>query len=195
MKVNTAKDISQIIGKSTKKFILMLSALLANKPKIKVAIFYNLQKQKAILDFLLNKFQKRSFLIRRIDFLRRVQSLFKNKNVIYLQGGYPKFHRPKKYIVKIDSLKDVKKLIKWRNQIKLENKLIHQHSITTIKQKIEYMIFKEIFNEGRNIRFRGKLNILGFKVLELKIVSFWKISLGSLKEDDLKLFNKFVLRI
>ena len=195
MKVKTAKDITLINGKSTKKFILMLGALLANKPKIKVAIFYNLQKQKAILDFLLNKFQKRSFLIRRIDYLRRVQSLFKNKNVIYLQGGYPKFHHQKKYIVKIDSLKDDKKLIKWRNQIKLENKLIHQHSITTIKQKIEYMIFKEIFNEGKNSRFRGKLNILGFKVLELKIVSFWKISLVSLKEYDLKLFNKFVLRI
>ena len=57
------------------------------------------------------------------------------------------------------------------------------------------MIFKVIFNEGRNRRFKGKLNILGFKVLELKIVSFWKISLVSLKEDDLKLFNKFVLRI
>ena len=101
MKVNTAKDISQLNGKSNKKFILMLGTLLANKPKIKVAIFYNLQKQKAILDFLLNKFQKRSFLIRRIDYLRRVQSLFKNKNVIYLQGGYSKFHHQKNISLKL----------------------------------------------------------------------------------------------
>ena len=81
------------------------------------------------------------------------------------------------------------------NQITLENKLIPPYSVITIRQKIEYMIFKVIFNEGRNIQFRGKLNLLGYKVLELKIVSFWKISLVSLKEDDLKLFNKFVLRI
>ena len=194
MKVNIAKDLSQINGKSIKKFILMLGTLLANIPKIKVTIFYHPQKKKAILDFLLNKFQKRSFLRRRIDFLRRVQSLFKNKGVIYHQGGNPKFHHQKKYNIKINSLKDDKKLIKWRNEIKLDNKLIHPHSITTIKQKIEYMIFKVIFNESRNRQFRGKLNLLGYKVLELKIVSFWKISLGSFKEGDLKLFNKFVFK-
>ena len=85
MKVNPAKDIIQINGKISKKFIFMLDALLANKPKIKITTFYNPQKQKAILDFLLNKFEKRSFLVRRIDFLQRVLSLFKNEEVIYYQ--------------------------------------------------------------------------------------------------------------
>ena len=74
----------------------MLDALLANKPKIKITIFYP-QKQIAILDFLLNKFQKRSFLIRRIDFLRRFLSLFKNNGVIYHQGVHPKIHCKKIY--------------------------------------------------------------------------------------------------
>ena len=194
MKVNPVKDIIQINGKIIKKFIFMLDTFLANKPEIKITTFYNLEKQKAILDFLLNKFQKRSFLRRRIDFLRRVQSLFKNKGVIYHQGGNPKFHHQKKYNIKINSLKDDKKLIKWRNEIKLDNKLIHPHSITTIKQKIEYMIFKVIFNESRNRQFRGKLNLLGYKVLEFKIVSFGKISLRSFKKGDLKLFNKFIFK-
>ena len=172
----------------------MLYALLANKPKIKITIFYNPQKQKAILDFLLNKFQKRCFLIRRIDFLRRVLSLFKNEDVIYYQGGEPNLHYPKKYFFKINSLKDDKKFVNWRNELKLDNNLIHQYSITTIKQKIEYMIFKVIFNEGRDKQFRGKLHLLGYKVLELKIVSFGKISLGSFKEVDFKLLNKFVFK-
>ena len=56
MKVNPAKDIIQINGKIIKKFIFMLDALLPNKPKIKITIFYNPLEQKAILDFLLNKF-------------------------------------------------------------------------------------------------------------------------------------------
>ena len=172
----------------------MLDALLANKPKIKITIFYNLQKQKAILGFFLNKFQKRSFLIRRIDFLRRILSLFKNVGVIYNQGGYPKPYYKKNNIVKINSLKDDKKLITWRNEINLDNKLILPYSIKTIKQKIEYVIFKLIFNEGRNKQFRRKLNILGYKVLEFKIVSLGKISFGSFKEGDLKLFNKFVFK-
>ena len=172
----------------------MLDALIAKKPKIKIAIFYNPQKQKEILDFLLNKFQKRSFLIKRINFLRRVLSLFKNESVIHHQGGLPKFHYKKKYIVKINSLKDDKKFIKWRNEIKLGNKFIHPYSIKTIKQKIEYMIFKVIFNKGRDRRLIGKLNLLGYKVLELKIVSFWEISPGRFKEGDLKLFNKVILR-
>ena len=172
----------------------MLDALLANKPKIKITNYYNPQRQKAILDFLLNKSQKRSFLIRKIDFLRRILSLYKNEEVIYHQGGDPNFHYKKKYIVKINSLKDDKKFIKWRNEIKLDNKLIYPYSITTIKQKIEYMIFKVIFNEGGDRQFRVKLNLLGYKVLELKIVSFGKISLESLKESDFKLFNKFVFK-
>ena len=55
MKVNPAKDIIQINGKIIKKFIFMLDALLENKPKIKITIFYNPQKQKARVDFLLSK--------------------------------------------------------------------------------------------------------------------------------------------
>ena len=194
MKVNPAKDIIQINGKIIKKFIFMLDVLLSNKPKIKITSFYNPQKQKAILDFLLNKLQKRTFLIRRIDFLRRVLSLLKNEDVIYHQGADPNFHKKKIYIVKINSLKDDQKFIKWRNQIKFDNKLINSYSITNIKQKIEYMIFKVIFNEGKDRQFRGKLNLLGYKVLESKIVSFWKILLGSFKEGDLKLFNKSVFK-
>ena len=85
-------------------------------------------------------------------------------------------------------------MIKWRNQIKLYNKLIHPYSITTIKQKIEYMIFKVIFNEERNRQFRRKLNLLGYKVLEFKIVSFGIVSLGFFKEGYLKLFNKFIFK-
>ena len=56
------------------------------------------------------------------------------------------------------------------------------------------MIFKVIFNEVRNRQSRGKLNLLGYKVLELILFSFGKISLRSFKEGDLKLFNKFVFK-
>ena len=94
----------------------------------------------------------------------------------------------------MNSSKDNKKFIKWRNEIKLDYKLIHPYSTKAIKQKIEYMIFKVIFNEVIDRQFRGNLNLLGYKVLELKIVSFWKISLGSFKEGDLKLFNKFIFK-
>ena len=193
MKVNTAKDIIQINGKTIKKLILMSDSLLSNKPKIKINTFYNPQNQKAILDFLLNKFQKISFLITRLVYFLEVISLFKSDSVSY-KGINRKFKYPKKYIAKINSLKDDKKLIKWSKKIKLENKLHHPYSITTIKQKIEYVIFKVPFNNDRDRQFRGKLHLLGYKVLELKIVSFGKISLGSLKEGDLKLSSKFVFK-
>ena len=85
-------------------------------------------------------------------------------------------------------------MIKWWNKIKLDNKLIHPYSIKIIKKKFEYMIFKLIFNERRDMQSRRKVNLLVNKVLELKIVSFGKISLGSSKEGDLKLFNKFVFK-
>ena len=97
-------------------------------------------------------------------------------------------------MVKINSLKDDKKLIKWRNEINLDKKLIHPYSITTIKQKIEYMIFNVIFSKVRNMQFRGKLNLLCCEVLEFTIFSLGKISLGSVEEGDLKLFNKFVFK-
>tara|TARA_B100000212_G_scaffold316299_1_gene271097 strand:+ start:319 stop:870 length:552 start_codon:yes stop_codon:yes gene_type:complete len=181
--------------KLSNKFIFMLNALIANNPKIKITILNNLQKQKTILYFLLNKFQKRSFLIRKIDFLRQILLLFKNKGATYNKGGHPKFDYKKKYIVKINSLKDVAKCIKWRNEIKLDNKLIHPYSITIIKLKIEYMIFKVFLNKGRNRQLAGKLNLLGYNFLELKIVSLEKISLGSFRESDLKLFNEFFMRI
>ena len=171
----------------------MFDVLLANKPRIKTTIFYP-QKQKAIVDFLINKFQTRSFLIRRIYFLRRVLTLSKNNGVIYHQGGYPKFHYQKKYIVKKNSLKENKKLITWRHEFTLDNKLAPPYSITTIRQHIEYLIFKVFLNEDRNRQFRGKLNLLGYKVLELEIISFGKISLGSFKSPSLKLFNKFVFK-
>ena len=78
----------------------MLDSLLSNKPKIKITTFYNPQNQKAILDFLLNKFQKRCFLKRRIDFIRRVLSLFKNEDVIYYQGGEHNLHYQKNISLK-----------------------------------------------------------------------------------------------
>ena len=56
------------------------------------------------------------------------------------------------------------------------------------------MIFKVIFNEVRNMQFRRKVILLAYKVLELRIVSFGKISLERFKEGDLKLFNKFVFK-
>ena len=81
-------------------------------------------------------------------------------------------------------------MIKWKNKIKLDNKLNHPYSITTIKKKIEYMISKVIFKEGRNRQFRRKSILSGYQFLALRIVSFREISLGSFKESDLKLFNK-----
>ena len=80
------------------------------------------------------------------------------------------------------------------NKIKLDNKLTNTHSITTIKKKIEYLIFNVIFNEGRIRQCKRKVILLGYKFLELKIVSLGKISLGGFKEGDFKLFNKFVFR-
>ena len=56
------------------------------------------------------------------------------------------------------------------------------------------MIFKVILNEGKNSLFRGKAILLGYKVLELKIVSLGKILLVNSREGDLKLFNKFVFK-
>ena len=194
MKVNLAKDIIQINGKIIKKFTFMLDALLAIKPKFKITIFYNPQKHKAILDFLHNKFQKRSFLIRRIDFLIESYYYLKMMALFIIKKDIPNFIT-KKYIVKMKSLKNDKKLIKWMNQIKLDNKFIPPYLIKIIKQKIVYMIFKEFFNEGRNRQqYRENLNLLSYKILELKIVGFGKISLGSIKEVDLKLFNKFVFK-
>ena len=94
----------------------------------------------------------------------------------------------------MNSSKHNKKFIKWRNKIKLDYKLFHPYSTKAIKQKIEYMIFKVIFNEGRDSQFRGNLNLLGYKVLELKTVGFGEISLESFKESDLKLLNKFIFK-
>ena len=97
MKINPTKDSIQINGKIIKKFIFMLDALFVNKPKIKITILYNPQDQKAILDFLLNKFQKISFLITRLDSFLGVVSLFKSDGVIYHQEVNPKFHYKKIY--------------------------------------------------------------------------------------------------
>ena len=85
-------------------------------------------------------------------------------------------------------------MIKCRNEIKLDNKLIHPNSNTPIRQKIENMIFIVIFNEYSNRQFRRKLDLLGYKVLKLKIISIGKLSLGSFKESDFKLFNKSVFQ-
>ena len=130
--------------------------------------------------------------MRRLFFFLGAVSLFKIDGIIYHQGVNPKFHYPKKYIVKINRLKEYIKLIKWSNKIKLYNKLNHPNLITTIKKKIVYMFFKVIFNKERNSQFRRKVILLGYKVLELKIVIFWKISLGSFKKGDLKLLNKLI---
>ena len=85
-------------------------------------------------------------------------------------------------------------MIKCWNEIKLDNKLTLPYSIKTIKKKFAYMIFEVIFKEGKNRQFRRKVNLFVYKVLELKLVSFWKNLLGSFKENDLKLFNKFVFK-
>ena len=97
MKVNPAKDSIQINGKIIKKFIFMLDELFVNKPKSKITILYNSQKQKPILYFLLNKFPKITFLRRRLDFFRGLVSLFKIYGVIYHQGINPKYHYQKIY--------------------------------------------------------------------------------------------------
>tara|TARA_B100000212_G_C27298045_1_gene500238 strand:+ start:124 stop:810 length:687 start_codon:yes stop_codon:yes gene_type:complete len=177
--------------KNLKMFNSSSEGLLINQPIFFLSIRNNIQILKTLLDFLLNKYQKRVYSTRTADYFRREKTLVKNDGAICHKLEFTKFDDIK-YIVKISNLIEEKKLIIWINGIMSRNNLVHHFLITINKNILEYRILKAIFKEKINTQIRRIAGLLGLKILSLISFSFKKLSLGNLKESHLRLFNKSV---
>ena len=190
-KINPDTDTIYLNLKNLKILNSSSEGLLINQPIFFLSIANNMQTLKTILDFLLNKYQKRFFSTRAADYLRRETILVKNDGAICHNLERTKSYDIKN-IVKISNLIEAKKLIIWINGIISRNKLVHYFSITINKKILEYRILKAIFKEKINTQIRRIVGLFDLKILSLISFSLKKISLGNPKESHLRLFNKSV---
>ena len=194
MKLNPFKVSIQISGKILKKYNFRSKVLPMIKTEIGIKRFYDSQKRITILDFLLNKFNKRLFSIGRLDYFTMGTIIVNNDSSTCTKLSPKKFNRKNKCIVKIKSLINNKKLFNWRHGINLSNKFKPLCSITFIKKNLECKVLKIIFSEARYAQIRRNSSLLGYKLLDLKKVIFGIISLGNHKGSDSKLLDKYVFK-
>ena len=191
MKVDPEKDVIVISGKELKQRKLRPKVLLINKPKFIITSCSDNHGRKTIFDLLPYKYQKGYYPIGRLDYQSRGALLITNDGDICYKLSHPKFEHKKTYIVKLDKEIENDSLDIWRSGVDLDGRKTHSCTVKLISNNYQQTVLKIVMKEGRNRQIRRIAKYLGFRVLDLKRISFGNFSLGNLKEGDWRTINNF----
>ena len=82
----------------------------------------------------------------------------------------------------------------WQAGIDLQGKKTHPCKIKILKDNAKSFIIKVVLKEGRNRQIRKVVDLLGYKVIDLRRTDFGSFSLGGLAEGNWKLIKAFNFR-
>ncbi|MBK17188.1 MAG: pseudouridine synthase [Prochlorococcus sp. SP3034] len=191
MKVDPEKDIIIVNGKRISKLKLKSQLLLLNKPKYVITSCSDNKGRKTILDLLPYQYQKGFFPIGRLDYQSRGALLITNDGDLCYKLSHPKFEHKKTYIVKLDKEIDNNSLDLWRSGVNLDGRDTLSCFIQLVSTNSQKTVLKIVMKEGRNRQIRRIAAHLGFKVKDLKRISFGNFSLGNLIEGDWKIVKSY----
>lgn len=176
-KIEPQKDNVEFAGEKvnieTKNYYLIL-----NKPKDTITTRKDPKNRKTVYDLLPEEIRNKVFAVGRLDRNTTGLLLFTNDGELANTLIHPKHKIKKVYLVKIDKNLAYNDLQKLENGVKLDNKLTQAATIEFFLQKKN--VFYITITEGINRQVRRMLEIFGYKVLNLKRVSFGGLKLHGL---------------
>lgn len=165
--------------KSEKVYILL------NKPKGYISTVSDPQGRPTVID-LVKKIKTRMFPVGRLDYDAEGALLFTNDGELANKLIHPKYHIPKKYLVKVSDAPDQKDIAKLKKGIYLEDGRTLPAEAKFIKSTKTNSWIELTVYEGKNRLVKRMCFAIGHSVLKLQRTEFAGIKLGSLKPGDFR---------
>jgi pseudouridine synthase len=177
------KLLSHAQGKGDKVYVLL------NKPKGYISTASDPQGRPTVMD-LVKKIKTRVFPVGRLDYDAEGALLLTNDGELTNTLIHPKYHIPKKYLVKVSDTPDQKDIIKLKRGIYLEDGRTLPAEAKFIKATKTNSWIELTVYEGRNRLVKRMCFAIGHSVLKLQRTEFAGIKLGSLKPGDFRILTK-----
>jgi len=177
------KLLSHAQGKGDKVYVLL------NKPKGYLSTASDPQGRPTVMD-LVKKIKTRVFPVGRLDYDAEGALLLTNDGELTNTLIHPKYHIPKKYLVKVSDTPDQKDIIKLKRGIYLEDGRTLPAEAKFIKATETNSWIELTVYEGRNRLIKRMCFAIGHSVLKLQRTEFAGIKLGSLKPGDFRILTK-----
>ena len=168
--------------KSEKVYILL------NKPKGYISTVSDPQGRPTVID-LVKKIKTRIFPVGRLDYDAEGALLFTNDGELANKLIHPKYHIPKKYLVKVSDAPDQKDIAKLKKGVYLEDGRTLPAEAKFIKATKTNSWIELTVYEGRNRLVKRMCFAIGHSVLKLQRTEFAGIKLGSLKPGGFRLLT------
>ncbi|HLA51631.1 MAG TPA: pseudouridine synthase [Thermodesulfobacteriota bacterium] len=165
--------------KSEKVYILL------NKPKGYISTVSDPQGRPTVID-LVKKIKTRMFPVGRLDYDAEGALLFTNDGELANKLIHPKYHIPKKYLVKVSDAPDQKDISKLKKGVYLEDGRTLPAEAKFIKSTKTNSWIELTVYEGKNRLVKRMCFAIGHSVLKLQRTEFAGIKLGSLKQGDFR---------
>ena len=165
--------------KSEKVYILL------NKPKGYISTVSDPQGRPTVID-LVKKIKTRVFPVGRLDYDAEGALLFTNDGELANKLIHPKYHIPKKYLVKVSDAPDQKDISKLKKGVYLEDGRTLPAEAKFIKSTKTNSWIELTVYEGKNRLVKRMCFAIGHSVLKLQRTEFAGIKLGSLKQGDFR---------
>ncbi|MEK6599927.1 MAG: pseudouridine synthase [Deltaproteobacteria bacterium] len=173
------RALSHAQEKSEKVYILL------NKPKGYISTVSDPQGRPTVID-LVKKIKTRIFPVGRLDYDAEGALLFTNDGELANKLIHPKYHIPKKYLVKVSDAPDQKDIAKLKRGVYLEDGRTLPAEAKFIKATKTNSWIELTVYEGRNRLVKKMCFAIGHSVLKLQRTEFAGIKLGSLKPGDFR---------
>lgn len=177
------KLLSHAQGTGEKVYILL------NKPKGYISTATDPQGRPTVID-LVKKIKTRVFPVGRLDYDAEGALLLTNDGELTNKLIHPKYHIPKKYLVKVSDTPDQKDIAKLKRGVYLEDGRTLPAEAKFIKATKTNSWIELTVYEGRNRLVKRMCFAIGHSVLKLQRTEFAGIKLGGLKPGDFRTLTK-----
>lgn len=177
------KLLSHAQGKGEKVYILL------NKPKGYISTASDPQGRPTVID-LVKKIKTRVFPVGRLDYDAEGALLLTNDGELTNKLIHPKYHIPKKYLVKVSDTPDQKDIAKLKRGVYLEDGRTLPAEAKFIKATKTNSWIELTVYEGRNRLVKRMCFAIGHSVLKLQRTEFAGLKLGSLRPGDFRALTK-----
>lgn len=187
--VNVAKDRVSINGQAVNLKPDEIICLMLNKPEEVVSTVSDEKGRRTVLDILPPKYRNlRLYPVGRLDKDTTGLLLLTNDGNLTYRLTHPRFEHEKEYLVHIKGSLKQDEIKKLEQGILLEDGMTHPASVKTDSSSPPFN-YSITIHEGRKRQVRLMFERLKYPVLALKRVRISKLSLGNLKEGEVRRLN------
>lgn len=187
VKVDEAKDIVTVVGKSVEKKRERYKYMLLNKPKGVVSTVDDPHAEKTVVG-ILNE-AERLYPVGRLDKDSHGLVLLTNDGELAFRLTHPKYHIPKTYRVAILGQVRAGKIEQLRRGIELDDGVTAPAEVKVLQQEKDRTVLEIILFEGKKREIRRMCVALHLHLLDLKRVAVGELLLGELGEGKTRILT------